>query len=276
MEPSDALGGQPSASHRLLGPVRRGNAFEETVEHLLRGLRVGIFPSGGRLPAERDLADELGVSRATLREALAELQRAGYLTIQRGRYGGAVVVDELPTSGVPLGRDDYQLVEDVLRFRAAVEPAAAALAAQAAPTAERRVSLLDALRDVDAAEPGQYRPLDSRLHVSIAELSYSPRLAAAVAEARAATSDLLDRIPFLASNIAHSKVQHREIVHAILGADSSAARELMTEHLEATASLLRGFLANPEPVGGHGGIEGNFPARQISAREPESPSSLPS
>ncbi|WP_309080583.1 FCD domain-containing protein [Zhihengliuella sp.] len=234
----------PSASYRLLGVARKGNAFEETVEHLLRGFRLGLFPPGGRLPPERELAEELGVSRATLRDALAELQKAGYLTIQRGRYGGAMVATELPTRGAVLDSGDLELVEDVLTFRAVVEPAAAALAARAALTAAQRNGLLDTLRAVSAAGPGQYRPLDARLHIAIAELTASPRLAAAVAEARAATSDLLDRIPFLAPNIEHSDVQHQAIIEAILAGDPEQARGLMAEHLEGTAALLRGFLAS--------------------------------
>lgn len=228
--------------YRLLGSVRTGNAFEETVEHLLRGIKIGLFPAGERLPAERELAKVLGVSRATLRDALAELQQARYLSIQRGRYGGAVVAPELPSRGAALGSQDRAAVEDVLAFRAALEPAAAALAADSTLTASDRTRLLDGLRSVSGAGPGQYRPLDARLHITIAELGGSRRLAAAVAEARAATSDLLDRIPFLERNIEHSDLQHTSIVEAILAGDPALARALMLEHLEGTAALLRGFL----------------------------------
>ncbi|GAA5228373.1 FadR/GntR family transcriptional regulator [Paeniglutamicibacter antarcticus] len=229
--------------YRLLGMARKGNAFEETVEQLLRGIKIGIFAPGERLPAERELAEALGVSRATLRDALAELQKAQYLTIQRGRYGGAFVTDTPPARSEILGWQDHELVEDVLAFRSVVEPAAAAMAADSSLTAAQRTSLLDALNAVSNATPGQYRPLDARLHICIAELTPSRRLAAAVAEARAATSDLLDRIPFLERNIEHSEEQHRAIVDAILGGNPASARTLMEEHLAGTTALLRGFLA---------------------------------
>lgn len=242
----EVIGEHPATSdprYRLLGRARKGNAFEETVEQLLRGIRIGIFAPGERLPAERELAEVLGVSRATLRDALAELQKAQYLTIQRGRYGGAFVTSDLPVRSETLNWGDQELVEDVLVFRSVVEPAAAALAAESSLTAAQRTSLLDAHRAVSTATPGQYRQLDARFHICIAELTPSRRLATAVAEARASTSELLDRIPVLERNIEHSEEQHQAIVDAILGGNSARARTLMEEHLAGTAALLRGFLA---------------------------------
>lgn len=229
-------------SLHLLGDVRKGNVFEETMEKLLKGIRLGVFPPGQRMPAERELAEVLGVSRTTLRDALAALQDAGYLTIQRGRYGGAVVSTELPGADSTLGQDDEGWVEDVLLFRSVVEPAAAAEAAAAALTAKRRKGFNEALEALGRADVGEYRPLDARLHVLIGEASGSTMLARAVAEARSATSDLLDRIPFLEINIVHSQAQHEQIVAAILAGDVERSRTRMAEHLEGTAALLRGFL----------------------------------
>lgn len=229
--------------HRLLGQGGRSNLFEQTVENILRGVKIGVFPAGERLPAERELAERLGVSRATLREALAELQAAGFVSVQRGRYGGTVVTGALPVTGSRLESADSGRVEDVLTFRGVVEPAAAGLAASAQLSAAQRAHLLSALTAVTECGHEQYRPLDARLHVAIAELSGSERLVAAVAETRAATSDLLDRIPFLPRNIEHSNAQHEAVVHAILAGDPSAATALMTEHLAGTAALLRGFLS---------------------------------
>lgn len=229
--------------HRLLGQGGRSNVFEQTVEQILRGVKIGIFPPGERLPAERELSERLGVSRATLREALAELQAAGFVSVQRGRYGGTIVTDALPVTGSQLQSSERGRVEDVLTFRGVVEPAAAGLAAGAELSAAQRAHLLSALNAVTECSHEHYRPLDARLHVAIAELTGSGRLIAAVAEARAATSDLLDRIPFLPRNIEHSNAQHEAVVHAILAGDPVAATALMTEHLEGTAALLRGFLS---------------------------------
>src|ERR1700723_1748431 len=78
----------------LLRPVRAGNAFEETVERLLTAIRLGVVGPGGRFPAERQFAAQLGISRTTLREAIRVLQEAGFVESRRGRFGGTFVTGE--------------------------------------------------------------------------------------------------------------------------------------------------------------------------------------
>ncbi|WDF33901.1 FCD domain-containing protein [Arthrobacter agilis] len=237
------MNGPPDPAFRLIQPARRGNAFEETVQRLLHAIKLGVFPAGSRLPPERDLADHLGVSRSTLREGLADLQTAGYLTIQRGRYGGAVVSAELPgREGGAMFRPERAELEDILTFRAVVEPGAARLAALAAQGEAAHGALLASLHAVTGAEAAHYRPLDARLHLALAELSGSRSLTLAVAQARSRTNDMLDRIPFLPVNIAHSNRQHAVIVRAVLTGDAQRAEAEMAAHLEGTAALLRGFL----------------------------------
>ena len=70
-----------------------------------------------------------------------------------------------------------------------------------------------------------------------------PALVGLVADSRSHVNDLLDRIPLLSPNIAHSNAQHEAIVVAILRGDEQAAAEVMLEHLAGSAALLRGFLA---------------------------------
>ncbi|MEU9886491.1 FCD domain-containing protein [Sphaerisporangium sp. NPDC051011] len=233
----------------LLRPVRAGNAFEETVERLLQAIKLGVVPSGDKLPPERELAVQLGISRVTLREAIRSLQEAGYLDVRRGRYGGAFVVYEPPLAG---GHGDlrravnamgpYEL-EDALIFRMAVECGAAQVLATSILTDEQRATLRRRLADVNDAAPADYRRLDTAFHLSIAELTGSALLAAACADARLRVTDLLNAIPVLGPNIDHAAAQHAAIVAAILAGNPEAARRAVTEHLDGTAALLRAFLA---------------------------------
>ncbi len=230
----------------LLRPVRTGNAFEETVELLLRAIKLGVVSPGERLPAERELSQRLSVSRVTLREALRALENEGYVDVRRGRYGGTFINTTLPRPKRTAKRDRPSVseLEDVLTLREVLEPGAAIAAANRDLT-DRDVALLERrLLDCErVGDTAEYRRMDSRLHLSIAELSGSASLVAAVADVRVRTNALLDCIPRLSSNLDHSNRQHRRIVNAIERGDGERARVEMTEHVAATAALLRGFLA---------------------------------
>lgn len=233
-----------SAGEALFRPVRAGNAFEETVERLLQSIRLGVVGAGERLPSERELAERLGVSRVTLREAIRALADAGYVESRRGRYGGTFVNQSLPepAEGSP-GDVDAAAFEDALCLRHVLETGAAeAAAARTLSPADRR-HLTVTLGEAATAGLADYRRKDSRLHLAIAEVTASGSLTTAMADARTRVNQLLDRIPLLEPNLEHSNAQHAAIVDAILAGDPVAARQAMAEHIEGTASLLRAFLA---------------------------------
>ncbi|PTT70785.1 FadR/GntR family transcriptional regulator [Arthrobacter sp. HMWF013] len=230
----------------VVRPARHGNVFEETIERLLQNIKLGLFAVGEKLPPERELAELLGVSRATLRDALAELQKAGYVEVQRGRYGGTYVCGRPSAGPGSFPELDPAEVEDILTFRNVLEPAAASLAAKATLSPSQRSHLLKTLAEVASAPAELYRPKDARFHVAIAEVTGSPSLARAVADVRSKVSDLLDRIPLLEPNLEHSNQQHQAIMDAILRGDGEEAFRMAQDHLQGTASLLHGFLISSE------------------------------
>jgi DNA-binding FadR family transcriptional regulator len=235
----------------LLGPVRTGNAFEETVERLLTVIKLGLIAPGERFPAERELAARLGISRLTLREAIRELQQAGYVEPRRGRFGGTFVTYRPPAPSeaevARLTRQNAARLTDALTFRMAVEAGAAeALARSPSQLAAGRGVLLARLEEVNSASPQDYRRLDTLFHLSIAELAGSPLLTAACADARMRLNELLNAIPVLRRNIDHTSRQHTAIATAILAGDPERARRAVAEHLDGTGALLRGFLTGPQ------------------------------
>ena len=129
-------GGSPAIVAAVFRAVRTGNAFEETVERLLEGVKLGVYAPGDRLPPERELTRRLGVSRITLREALRELAAAGYVETKRGRFGGTFIIRQ-PEPMVPdeltaaAARDMASGLDDALTFRRVVETGAADMAARA-------------------------------------------------------------------------------------------------------------------------------------------------
>ena len=246
--------GQPASAEAvspLLGPVRTGNAFEETVERLLNVIKLGLVAPGDRFPAERELAARLGISRITLREAIRELQQAGYVESRRGRFGGTFVTYRPPVpseaKAARFARENADRLTDALTFRMAVETGAAeALARSPALHIGGREVLLARLAAVNAASLADYRRLDTLFHLSIAELAGSSLLTAACVDARMRLNDLLNAIPVLRRNIDHTTRQHAAIASAILAGDPERARRAVAEHLDGTGALLRAFLSQPE------------------------------
>ncbi|GAA3587512.1 GntR family transcriptional regulator [Kribbella ginsengisoli] len=234
------------ADEAVFRPVRAGNPFEETVERLLQAIKLGVVGPGERLPAERDLAARLNVSRETLREAIKALTDSGYVESRRGRYGGTFVNERLPkarrVSAKPFTREQGADVDDALVLRSALETGAAEAAASRDLTGAEIDHLRSCLAETSAAKLADYRRMDSRLHLAIAEVSGSPSLTSATADVRMRLNELLDAIPLLAVNLEHSNHQHEAIVAAILAGDPAAARQAMQEHLSGTAALLRAFL----------------------------------
>jgi GntR family transcriptional regulator, transcriptional repressor for pyruvate dehydrogenase complex len=88
-----------AVDHRVSGgpalptfrPIRTRRAFEEICERIREQLALGVLKPGDKLPPERDLAQQLGVSRNVLREALRSLEMAGVLKLQKGVKGGAFI-----------------------------------------------------------------------------------------------------------------------------------------------------------------------------------------
>jgi DNA-binding FadR family transcriptional regulator len=233
---------EQTASEALLRPVRPLNAFEDTVERLLQTIRLGVLSPGESLPPERELAARLGVSRDTVREAIKSLADTGYLVSRRGRYGGTFLADALPAPRPDEARFSEAEITDAMRLREILEVGAARMAAGRTLTAADREALWSRLADVRGAAPEDYRRLDSRLHLAIAEAAGVPSLVPLVAQNRMRLNELLDCIPLLARNIAHSDEQHEAIVLAILAGDAERAAQTMTAHVWGSAALLHGFL----------------------------------
>jgi GntR family transcriptional repressor for pyruvate dehydrogenase complex len=225
----------------------RNHAFEGCVEQLATAIRLGIYPRGGALPPERELAPRMGVSRATLREAIAALRAADFVTTTRGRGGGSVVCyrPKKPSSrGARALVARSEQLRDMLVFRRVIEPGACALAASRDLSPEQRALLETAHREVAGAkDPAEHRQADSRFHLAIATVTESAMTLRSVAAVQADLHDMLNAIPVLEVNIEHSSRQHRQILNAVLRGDATRARRVMESHCDDTAALLRGLLA---------------------------------
>jgi GntR family transcriptional repressor for pyruvate dehydrogenase complex len=230
------------ALEAVFQPVQPPTTFEETVERLGTAIRLGLLQPASRLPPERDLAEQLRISRSTLRQALTTLVQSGHLVSLRGRGGGTFVAER-----PPLGQDVAAEVlgegaRAVLDYRVAIETGATVLAAERAAGAD--LDQLDGLTErMDAAtEFEDYRRADVRFHIGVAEATGSARLVAAMTEVQGQMSDLIAQIAHPRQVLTSSNRQHRRLVAALRRTDSAAAVRLVRQHIEGTEHILAGLL----------------------------------
>jgi Transcriptional regulators len=236
----------------VFAPVRSGNTFEETVERIAGAIKARLFNPGDQLPPERILAQQLGVSRSTLREALRVLMHAGYVEIRPGRGGGTFVTRwPDPPPGPERAQVLMQLrdiLPDLLDYRRAVEPAAAELAALRG-TPEEFQALEGILRGMSGSEDqfAQYRASDTRFHVGIAQAAKSSLILQAVFEVQTRLTGILDLIVYHSRRVLrHSTEYHWNILRAMQQRHPDQARRLMLDHILATESVIHGLVPEAE------------------------------
>jgi DNA-binding FadR family transcriptional regulator len=107
---------------------------------IIDAIRSGAYSDGDRLPSERTLAREIGVSRAIVSAAIDELERSNVVEVRRGRYGGTFVVSasNIPPGFKRLEAPDADAIRWLLEVREPVELAALKLASQRARLTDLR------------------------------------------------------------------------------------------------------------------------------------------
>jgi len=237
-----------------MAAIRTPASYELVVDQIRRAIQIGRFLPGEKLPTERELADQLGVSRTTVREAMRVLQGERLIETRRGRAGGAVIIaaDGTLAERRQLLRRRLAELENVFDYRLAVEPATARLAACRRTKADL-VKLRDALDTLaalaagaDASPPSRFFATDGVFHHRIALGTRNPLLVKAVDDARAAMFLPIGGV-FTQLHPSANEL-HAEILRAIEGQDADAAERAMAEHIRMTRDALR-EIAHP-PRGG--------------------------
>ena len=226
----------------VFDPVQTATTLEETVERLGTAIRLGLLGPGDRLPPERDLADQLGIARSTLRQALTSLTESGHLIAQRGRGGGTFVSAAPPlaeSSRADLDRGHWR---EVLDYRIAVEVGTVVLATERARPEDlaRLRAHVETMRA--AGEFPAYRRADVFFHLGLAETARSARLVAAMTEVQGQMSELIGHIAHPLPVLARSNEQHAALVDALERGDDRTAAQIVREHLKGTEQVLAGLM----------------------------------
>jgi GntR family transcriptional regulator, transcriptional repressor for pyruvate dehydrogenase complex len=200
----------------------------------------GELSPGDRLPPERVLADQLGVARVSLRDALAQLRQEGYLVSRRGAHGGTFVTGlaEPRRRWVRRMQENPEALEHIIDYRIAIEVHAARLAARRRDQADLP-AIEEAGRWRSGADGGSsFRAADSAFHRAIAIAARSPRLEAAIDEARGLLFLPADALAY-PPGTDRSRGDHRWIAAAVRDGDADRAAAAMRAHIESTRDSLR-------------------------------------
>jgi DNA-binding GntR family transcriptional regulator len=205
----------------VLDPVVQESTPAIIARKIRDAIAGGDFAPGVQL-AEAELANELGVSRGPLREAMQRLTQEGLLVSHRNR--GLFVVS--------MDQDDFR---DIYLARSAVESAAIALITRTDP-AGNAAKLMDAVREMEdaAATPGgeAITEADMRFHALLVQLSGSPRLRKMHDTLLTETQMCLNALKSTYETADKRIAEHRGIAEAISRGDADLAEKLMAEHMD--------------------------------------------
>lgn len=215
-------------------PIARVQMVDAVVEQIRAQIVEGRLARGKRVPPELELAERLGVSRNTVREAMRILEAEGW--VQRSKRGTTVLPAEANLLAAPLanlarleGIEAGQLFE----VRLVVESEMAAMAAARATAADQE-AIAEAMKLLESQQTEEgFLNANFDFHQAIAIASKNQVLTAILSAIRSHL--LTERFagPADAATRKASNEGHRAITAAILAADVEGARQAMREHLRA-------------------------------------------
>ena len=227
----------PDRSTSPLRPVTRPRLYEQVAQQILGWVRESGLQAGDRLPPERELATRLGVSRATVAQALVAMEVVGVVAVRHG--DGAVLVDSSGTSKVIEAlRRHAQRLPEIIEARQALESRLAGLAAVRRTEEDlARIEEALAVMAADIEAGGRGVEGDEMFHAAVTTAGHSALLQRLMGE----ISDLVreTRIESLSQphRPAESLAGHRRIAAAIRDRDALGATAAMTDHVERVSDV---------------------------------------
>ncbi|MCT2588120.1 FadR/GntR family transcriptional regulator [Actinophytocola gossypii] len=228
-----------------LGPVSRSKLYAQVVDRIRAHVAESGLRAGDRLPSERDLAERLGVSRASVKQAIVVLEVQGLLDV---RHGGGTYLrrDSLDVEPVEELMARRRRLPDVLEAREALETKLAELAARRRTDADLAAidaALAHMAQEVDAGDPGEEG--DRRFHAAVTAAASSSILAEFMRSIADQITESRHESLRQPGRPARSLGQHRRIAEAIRAGDPRAAAAAMRRHVQ-TVSKVRLLDWNPQ------------------------------
>lgn len=217
-------------------PLSSSRLYEQMAQRIRQRIVDGDIKTGHRLPNERDLAKQYGVSRTVVREAIKTLKQEGLVEVRAGL--GTFVIDGTGEAlkqsfnlMMSFGHDNP--LADIVEIREILEPHIAVIAATRATEDDlaRMQQAVDLMEEhIEVIE--KYTEEDHNFHLALARATQNaiiPRLIASIVDL---LQELRKRIAFVDGARERGQGHHRNIIAAIRNNDPEAARAAMQAHLE--------------------------------------------
>lgn len=208
--------------------------YEQIVEQIEQRILSGDLRVGDQLPPERDLAEQFGVSRTAVREAVKTLRGKGLVEIQLGR--GTFITSNTARAmrhslglmvriGSEKGLDYLEEVREIFEPEIAVLAAAQAGEEQIAAMREAITVMDRTVDDIDA-----YIEADLDFHLALADAAQNVLISALIDSIIDLLREQRKRVA-LGDGTRHGQIHHKRIFEAVVRHDPDAARQAMREHL---------------------------------------------
>jgi GntR family transcriptional repressor for pyruvate dehydrogenase complex len=218
--------------------VQASRLYEQIVDQILELVATGALKAGDKLPAERELAHQFGVSRTAVREAVKALRERGLVDIHPGR--GTYIAD-ISVSAPGIVRDSLALmvirdsgtgVDDLHQLRCLLEPGIAALAAEEA-TDENLAELQKLIEEMDRRlnDREKFVEADLEFHLTLARATQNNLVSVLIMPVHGLLRDQRLRISETPGGPERGQYHHKRIFAAIRAKDPIAARAAMSAHL---------------------------------------------
>lgn len=216
--------------------VRTSRLYEQIVQQIEESVLNGSLKPGDQLPAERELAQRLGVSRTAVREAVKALREKGLVEAYSGR--GTFITDGTSHAArqsfdlmVKIGQQESSA--NLAELRLILEPGIAALAAERAEE-EHLSAMREAFAVMDRAQknPAAYIEADLDFHLALAEAAANPLILSLIDSIVGLLREQRIKIFNVEGGPERGQIHHKRILEAMEQRNPNMARSAMSSHLE--------------------------------------------
>ncbi len=224
--------------------LKKDRLSDQVRKHLKQAIIDGQFTTGDRLPSEEQLAEMFQVSKVTAREALREMETEGIIEKRRGIYGGSFVArpgsENMGRAVINYCRFGGLSLEDLVEFRAILEPALVELAAKNRTPEDLEALKANILEVEQAVNNGkQNQPAAIEFHRLLADACHNQLISAVMEALVQVFLEILSQIPMTLEDAKGDLAYNRQFYGFLVEKQAQEARQLMLEHFDSLRDIIR-------------------------------------